>query len=642
MTPSRRPLLSLVVRTVVLVAAIATCPAITRAGPCDLNWDGEALARNVQGRNPAFQMRLLDTNKNVYAELTGAQILAISEAKDGISKQLGRQPSLAFCSDKAPNAFAMKTPNGEVVAVTLGLAKLINGDRDMAAFVIGHEYAHLVLGHLAAAQQRRALLNLLGELAGAVLEYKTQTKTHVQGVGMDVGILGASLISYKFDRDQEREADKAGFKYMVDAGFSPLGAVRLSETMQRYGAGGIGLFFDNHPGWPERAERFQALIKASPMAQATIARVGARTTLTTAATGAGQTQVALAPVYKASDAERAYADGLAALGKQDYPTALTAIRSSVAAGYAPAQTALGYLYSEGQAGLPNDEVEALRLYRLAVAQSNAYAMNNLGSMYMGGHGGLSKDEVEAVRLYREAANQGNALALSNLGVVYLHGLAGIEKDENAARIYFQRASDAGNGDAMAALGAFYYYGQGGIAKNIPKAFALYRQAADKGSAAGLYAVAQCYELGVCEIQKDEVEAVKWFQMAANQGSADAQNDLGSMYYLGAGGLPKSATKAAELYKLSANSGNPRAQANLGTMYRYGEGGLGAKAAEAVRLFQLSASQGNSQGEYDLGAMYESGEGGLPQDKERAVSWYQKSAAQVYAMAATRLNHLHVN
>ena len=261
-------------------ATIAICPVLAWAGPCDITWDGDALAHNAQGRNPALGMQLLDTNKNVFAQLTGAQILAISEAKNAISKQIGRSPSLIFCSDRAPNAFAMNTPNGDVVGITLGLATMMNGDRDMAAFVIGHEYAHLVRGHVASAARRTALLNVLGEMAGAFLEYKAATRTHVQGAGMQISVLGASLVSMKFDRDQEREADKFGFGYMVDAGFSPLGAIRLADLMQRQGAGGIGLFFDNHPGWPERAARFQAFIKESPAAQAMVARVRPRTSLT--------------------------------------------------------------------------------------------------------------------------------------------------------------------------------------------------------------------------------------------------------------------------------------------------------------------------------------------------------------------------
>jgi TPR repeat protein len=623
------------------IAAIAICPTLACAGPCDITWDGEALAHNAR-RNPAFEQRLLDTNKNVAAKLTGAQILAISEAKDAIAKQLGRSPSLIFCSDKAPNAFAMNTSRGEVVGVTLGLAKLMNGDRDMAAFVIGHEYGHLVLGHLAAAQQRRELLTVLGEMAGVFLEYKTQTKTHVQGLGMEVGLLSASLVDSKFDRNQERQADEAGFRYMVAAGFNPLGAIRLTEMMQRYGSVGIGLFFDDHPGWPERTARFQALIKASPTAQATIARTGSRTALTAASTGTNGAQVALVPAYEASAAERNLADGLAALGNKDFQSGVAAIRSSAATGYAPAQAMLGYLYGEGRAGVPKDDAEAVRLYRLAAAQSNAVAMNNLGAMYMRGRGGLSVDEVEAVRLFREAANQGDATGLMKLGIAYSIGQGGVEKDKNVARNYYQKAADAGNGDAMAMLGELYFNGAGGVAKDIPKAIALYRQAADKGSPVGRYDLAMLYEQGSGALQKDDVEAVKLLQMAADSERPDVENALGSMYLRGAGGLPQSAVKAAELYKLSADGSDPFGQMNLGWMYLGGEGGLSNSPTEALRLFRLSAAQDNAEGEFSLGTMYEFGEGGVPKDKETAVSWYRKAAAQGLPNAIKKLSDLHVN
>jgi TPR repeat protein/Zn-dependent protease with chaperone function len=633
---------SVVVRVILAAAVIAVCPTFARAGPCDVTWDGEALAHSAQGRSPALETRLLDNNKNVVAELTGAQILAITEAKAAIAKELGRSPSLLFCSDKAPNAFAVKTPNGEVVGVTIGLATLIDGDRDMAAFVIGHEYGHLVLGHQAAAEQRRALLTLLGDVAGAFLEYKAEAKTHVEGLGMNVGVISASLISMKFDRDQERQADEAGFRYMVDAGFNPLGAVRLAEIMQREGAGGIGLFFDNHPGWPERTARFQALIKASPAAQAAIARTGTRTALTTVAHGGG-TQVALVPVYETTEAQKTLADGIAALSRNDFQAGVTAIRSSAAAGYAPAQAMLGYLYSEGRAGLPKDDVEAVRLLRLAAAQSNGYAMNNLGAMYMRGRGGLSVDEGEAVRLYQEAASQGNAVALKNLGDVYLKGLAkaGIEKDEMAARKYLQQAADAGNGDALALVGAFYQDGSGGLEKNIPKATALYRQAADKGSAVGRYCLARCYELGTCEMQKDEAEAVRWLQLAADQGNLGAENDLGLMYTRGAGSLPKDDVKAAHLYKIAADGGYAPAQTNLGSMYIAGQGGLIESSTEALRLFQLAAAQGQPSAEFNIGLMYELGKG-VPKDRDTAVSWYRKAAAHGLPNAVKKLSDLHAN
>jgi hypothetical protein len=509
--------------------------------------------------------------------------------------------------------------------------------------VIGHEYAHLILGHVAAAEQRRGLLTLLGELAGAAIEYKTATKTRVQGVGMDLGLMGASLISYKFDRDQEREADVTGFRYMVDAGFNPLGAMRLAETMQRHGAGGIGLFYDNHPGWQERADLFQALIKANPMAQATIARTGSRTALTTASIGIHQPLVALVPAYQASAAEKALADGLAALDRHDFPAAVPAIQSSAAAGYAPAQNALGYLYSKGLAGLPKDEVAGVRLFRLAAAQSDMYGMNNLGAMYMFGRGGLPIDQAEALRLYRAAATQRNPVALNNLGEAYHFGAtAGIDRDDSAARTYFQQAADAGNGDALAWLGWFFQTGSANLQKSMSTAITMYRRAADKGSALGQYRLALCYINGNCELPKDAVEGAKWLRLSADQDYAGAQYELGRLYYDGAGGLPKNEAKAAELYKLSADSGFGHSQAVLGAMYQRGEGGLPTNPAEGLRLINLAATQGDAGGELALAYLYEHGVGGVPKDMEAAAGWYRKAAAQGVASATDRLRELHAN
>jgi TPR repeat protein len=415
------------------------------------------------------------------------------------------------------------------------------------------------------------------------------------------------LISYKFDRDQERQADEAGFRYMVEAGFSPLGAVRLAETMQRNGAGGIGLFFDNHPGWPERTARFQALIKASPQAQAAVARIGARTELATTSAAASQTQVALSPAYQATDAEKTFADGIAAFSRRDFQMGVKAIRSSAALGYAPAQRELAYLYGGGLAGLSKDEVEAVRLYRLAAEQSDARALNNLAVMYSQGRGGLPLDDVEALRLYREAATKGDSTALLNLGHLYQDGKGGVQKDVSVAKNYYQQSADAGNGDALAQVGLLYQYGGAGES-DIPKAVTLYRESANNGSALGQYRLARCYLDGI-GIQKDEVEAAKWLQLAATQGNAEALIVL------------------------------PEEQPKLGEMYLRGQGGLTKNPMEALRLFQASAAQGNAEGEFWLGSMYELGDAGLPVDKEKAANWYRKAAAQGHAKAAERLSNM---
>lgn len=75
--------------------------------------------------------------------------------------------------------------------------------------------------------------------------------------------IGTVLVARQFDRDQEREADDLGFRYMTQAGFNPSGAVRIADKFQKMGGSEGGSFFSSHPGWDERADRFRAMIASS-------------------------------------------------------------------------------------------------------------------------------------------------------------------------------------------------------------------------------------------------------------------------------------------------------------------------------------------------------------------------------------------
>ena len=67
-----------------------------------------------------------------------------------------------------------------------------------------------------------------------------------------------------------------------------------------------------------------------------------------------------------------------------------------------------------------DEAETVRLYRVNAAKGDARAQVDLGYMYSQGVGGVPQDDREAARLYRLAADQGNADAQNNLGFYYEH------------------------------------------------------------------------------------------------------------------------------------------------------------------------------------------------------------------------------
>ena len=69
------------------------------------------------------------------------------------------------------------------------------------------------------------------------------------------------------------------------------------------------------------------------------------------------------------------------------------------------------MYANGE-GVPEDDVEAVRLYRLAAEQGHALAQLNLGFMYGNGEG-VPEDDVLAYMWYNLSAAQGNETAQSN-------------------------------------------------------------------------------------------------------------------------------------------------------------------------------------------------------------------------------------
>lgn len=507
-----------------ILIALLLFPTYGMAGVCDNAWDGDKFVESFRGSSLSRPIRLRNKD-TVAAEVTVGQVQAFHDAKEKISRIAGLSPSFLICGDSNVNAFAGNGGKGQVVGVTVGMLKLVDGNRDMAAAVIGHEYAHHVKGHGAATQSREAVAGLLGLIVGIALERKIQQRSGVTGLGIDLGQIGSTLVSRKFDRDQEREADQLGFEYMVRAGFNPIGAIQLANRMNQSGLGGIGLFFDGHPGWAERENDFRTMIASNPDAQklAAINRPVAQPSRPEQTQSDGP--IALAPTYTTTDAQKSFTAGVVAYRSGDIVNAVREVRSAAEAGHATAQAVVGFLYVQGQGGLPKDDVEALRLFRLAADQGNALGQTNLGSMHFNGRGGLPKDDVEVARLYRLAADQGYALGQANLGAMYANGWGGLPKDDTEAVRLYRLAADQGNALGQNNLGAMYLNGRGGL-------------------------------------PRDDIEATRLYRLAADQGNALAQNNLGSAYENGRGGLTRDIETAISWYRRAAKQGVPQALAAL--------------------------------------------------------------------------------
>lgn len=612
--------------------------SVATSAPCDLTWDGDRVSGFAKTRQLTDVISLKTQNNDVKAQVTAKQVLAFAEAKEVVTRQIGRNAKLLVCSDEAPNAFAYRGNDGaDVMGVTVGMLKLLDGDRDAAAMVVGHEFAHHEKRHMDAAQNREVVIGMTGAIAGALLEAKIQSKTGVQGVGVQIADVGSNLVARKFDRDQEREADEIGFKHMVDAGFNPKGALRLADRMSRLGSSS-GLFFDTHPGWSERTGLIQQYIASSETARANMARLSDYTPLASARVTSTVT-ASLLPLYESTDAEKSFADALSAFRRNELANGVVHLRASANAGYAKAEVALGHYMLFGRNGVEKNEIEAVRLFKLAAEQGQPEALNSLGVAYSKGLGGVQQSDADAYEYYRRALELGSGAAAKNLGDARLRGTLGLIKNPVQALEFYRKSAELGFPDGMAVVGLMYESGEGGAERDFTKALEQYRKAANLGSPIGKFKLGMLMMTGREDVPKDEVGGLALVRQAADQGNSGAQNELGVFYRSGSHGLVKNDIEAVRWYKLSAQSGYAVAQANLGFMTLMGAGGLYKDATEAGRLFRLAADQGNASGEYGIGVLIEYGEGGYSKDRDMAITMYRRAAGKGQKSAIERLSKL---
>ena len=135
-----------------------------------------------------------------------------------------------------------------------------------------------------------------------------------------------------------------------------------------------------------------------------------------------------------------FANGLDALDRGDYGTALKEFKPLAEAGNARAQYRLGIMYAMGL-GLARDYRQAVNWLRKSATQGNAHAQDDLGVLYDFGRG-VPADPKEASRWFRKAAEQGGGAAQFNLASLYEQG-RGVPMDPVEAFAWADAATQFG-------------------------------------------------------------------------------------------------------------------------------------------------------------------------------------------------------
>ncbi len=129
--------------------------------------------------------------------------------------------------------------NGQDIVFTSALWNAFQND-DQRAFVLSHELAHIVLGHVSQTAVRRIGL---GALSQFVFGRFTQNRAALQAAET----LGLHLVDTKFSRNMEYQADERGFQIMSQAGYNPQGAIQAFEILKQVSGRSGPEFLQSHP-----------------------------------------------------------------------------------------------------------------------------------------------------------------------------------------------------------------------------------------------------------------------------------------------------------------------------------------------------------------------------------------------------------
>ena len=214
------------------------------------------LTDNDRRQGAAANPQLVAQFGGAYAGPQAAYVRRVGQ-RIAMQSGLASRPddyTVTLLNSNVNNAFAIP---GGYVYVTRQLVALMNDEAELA-FVLGHEVGHVAARHADKRAKRSGLAGLGAAILGAV------TGSSIIG---DLAGTGAQLYSLNDSRDQEREADSLGVRYLVRAGYDPdasgdilaeLGAqTSLEGRLSGQGGREPAPWLSTHPANAERVARIR-------------------------------------------------------------------------------------------------------------------------------------------------------------------------------------------------------------------------------------------------------------------------------------------------------------------------------------------------------------------------------------------------
>lgn len=241
-----------VVISLVLAAGLSGCATNPATGQRQLSLYSEA--QEVQMGRDAHQ-QILSQYGAVEDEELGRYVSRVGQELAAGSERPDLPWTFSVLDDPIVNAFALP---GGFIYLTRGILAHFGSEAEMAA-VLGHEIGHVTARH-GINRMSKAQLAQLGLGVGMIVE------PELRGALGDLAQVGMQLLFLKYSRDDERQADELGFRY-VKGNYHPAAFVDVFRTLERAGGGGgdrLPAFLTTHPAPADRLETAERRVQGLP------------------------------------------------------------------------------------------------------------------------------------------------------------------------------------------------------------------------------------------------------------------------------------------------------------------------------------------------------------------------------------------
>jgi hypothetical protein len=159
-----------------------------------------------------------------------------------VNPELGCAIPVLMTVDLQPNAYT----NGRQIVIHSGVMRVASTDAELAA-VVGHELAHVTMGHLL----KRAQNQIAGIVGNMILGAAMDFDAGMRGVDTKGGYTRGLMQGGAFTMATEREADYVGTYYSARAGYDAAAGEKIWRALAQDNPEQIH-FAGMHPTAPER------------------------------------------------------------------------------------------------------------------------------------------------------------------------------------------------------------------------------------------------------------------------------------------------------------------------------------------------------------------------------------------------------